>query len=90
MTETVTYRCSRPVSVCDTYLKRLFNVGYKKMVEELAIAKSDDASVAWAYNVHSALVPGVQFLAEWWPGDGGSHRRGFLAMCPSTMQAPTR
>jgi hypothetical protein len=59
------------VSVCDTYLKRLFNVGYKKMAKELAVVKSDDASVAWAYNVHYALVPGVQFLVEWWPSDGG-------------------
>jgi hypothetical protein len=60
------------VNVCDTYFKKLFKgLAYKKMVQQLAIEKSDDASFAWAYNVHYALVPGAQFLTEWWPDKGG-------------------
>jgi hypothetical protein len=65
------------VSVCDTYLKKMFHnennkqrVGYPKMAERLAFDKSEDESVAWVYNVGYALVPAVQFLADWRPEDG--------------------
>lgn len=60
------------VSVCDTYLNYLFRKqSYAQMVEQVAIDKSDDASVGYAFNVHYALTPAVSFLVKWFPGDTG-------------------
>jgi hypothetical protein len=56
------------VNLCDTYFKK-FLVGktYPQMVESITIEQANSGSMALAFNVLYALVPGVPFLTPWWP-----------------------
>ena len=56
------------VSVCDTYFKRfLAGKSYKKMAAAISMDAANTGSIAVAFNVLYALVPGVPFLTEWRP-----------------------
>jgi hypothetical protein len=60
------------VSVCDTYLKKMFvQKSYDAMQTALAVDKSDNMAVAVAFNFHYALASAVPFLVKWMPGDPG-------------------
>ncbi|QYL18423.1 hypothetical protein [Mycolicibacterium pallens] len=59
------------VSICDTYLKKLYSgTSYTDMAKKLAIENTDAQGVAWAFNVGYAFAPGASFLTPWRPGKG--------------------